>query len=348
MIESIVLKNFRNHKEVKVDFSPTTNLIYGPNGAGKTSILEAIYCTYRGSSFKGSDREAVRDNTEWFTIELHDDEGMRRLTYDLRNERASKKFTVDDKEYARLPPKFKRPIVLFSPDDLLLLTGSPTRRRRYIDTMIAQINPQYATILSKYERALVQRNKLLKSSACTPDALFSWNVLLSEYGATIINERRSAVAYLNERATQYYCLISDDKSLIEITYTHALVTAHQLFSALETNYERDRLLGVTTVGPHRHDIVISMNGKRAVDIASRGENRTIVLMLKRLETDHIADVTGRMPLVLLDDVLGELDESRQAKTLLEFSDFQTIITSTQLLATGAADVIDLSPVQENR
>lgn len=348
MIESIVLKNVRNHEQAAVDFSHAANLLYGPNGAGKTSILEAIYCMYRGSSFKGSDRDLVRNGSAWFSIELRDDEGVRRMTYDARGERATKKFIIDDKTYARLPAKYKRPIVLFSPDDLLLLTGSPSRRRRYIDTMIAQINPSYATVLRKYERALVQRNKLLKSSECTPDTLFSWNVLLSEYGAQIINARIDAITYIDSKATDYYQAIARTADIIRITYSSGRVTPQSLLQRINEHYMRDSLLGVTTIGPHRHDVEISMNHTLAVATASRGENRTIILAFKQLEIDYITQVTRHRPLVLLDDVLGELDDERQLKTLAEFKGFQTIITSTHELTEDPIKAIHVSLDETNR
>jgi len=328
MIESVELRNFRNHTETRLDFSPTLTLIHGPNGAGKTSVLESVYCLYRGSGFKGSDRDLVREGADWFRVDLHDEGGSRRLSYDLGGERAVKKFIIDDKEYARLPAKHKQPIILFSPDDLLLLTGSPSRRRRYLDTMISQINPQYPATLRRYERALVQRNKLLKSPVCTPDLLFSWNVLLSELGSVIIGERYRTGEYLNAKVTEYYRAISLDTARIGVSYEHQPVTSRQLLAAYDACYGRDLAVGATTVGPHRHDLAISMNGRSAMDVASRGENRTIILVLKQLELDYVIDATGREPLVLLDDVLGELDTRRQAATLEMFSRYQTIITGT--------------------
>lgn len=327
MIASIILRNFRNHEQTEVAFSPSTNLIYGPNGAGKTSILEAIYSLYRGSSFKGSDRDLVRNGTEWFLAELHDHEGARRVTYDARGARPVKKFVIDDKEYARLPPRLKRPVVLFSPDDLQLLTGSPARRRRYIDAMITQIKPQYSVVLRKYERALLQRNKLLKSPSCAPDALFSWNVLLSEYGATIVNERVAAIEQLNAMVTGCYQAIAHTGDEIRITYTHDPTTPQALLRLLDERYGRDSLLGVTTTGPHRHDVEIGMNNTLAVATASRGENRTIILALKQLEAEYVSRQTHCAPIVLLDDVYGELDVARQKSLISLFSDCQIIITA---------------------
>ncbi len=328
MIESVELRNFRNHAETRLDFSPSLTLIHGPNGAGKTSVLEAIYCLYRGSGFKGGDRDLVRENAGWFRVDLCDDDGLRRLSYEMSDGRVSKRFTIDDKEYARLPAKYKRPIVLFSPDDLLLLTGSPSRRRRYIDTIIAQINPHYSATLRKYERALVQRNKLLKSPMCTPDLLFSWNVLLSELGTVVISERVGIVEYINASLTSYYQAISRTSDTLSVAYSHERVTPQQLLSSLDEQYGRDRLLGSTSTGPHRHDMNIQMNGRPALSIASRGENRTIILALKQIEVDYIAKITKHAPIILLDDVLGELDDSRQ-RELVEsaFAGHQIIITS---------------------
>ena len=328
MISSVELYNFRNHEDRRIDLAPTVTLIYGPNGAGKTSILEAIYYLYRGVSFKSSDKDLVRTGSPWFRVMLQDDTGTRQASFDTQPPAMSKKFTIDDVSSLRLPLKHRRAVVLFSPDDLLLLSGSPSRRRRYLDAMIAQIAPHYAATLRKYERALVQRNKLLKSPACSPDLLFSWNVLLSEYGAVMINERIRIITHLNQFATKYYQTIAATADSLEITYDHPPVTPQQLLHRLEEHYERDRLLGMTTTGPHRHDMTILMNGRPALTVASRGENRTIILALKQIEADYVKDSTGQAPVVLLDDVFGELDAERQRNIVSLFTSYQVVITST--------------------
>lgn len=342
MITSVELRNFRNHEEVRVEFSPNTTLIYGLNGVGKTSILEAIYYAYRGTSFKGNDRDLVHEGSEWFRIDVsgHDDE--RRASVRVRDGILEKKFTINGKEYARLPQNLKRPIILFSPDDLLLLSGSPSRRRQYIDVMISQINPRHMTTLRKYERALVQRNKLLKSPACSPDLLFSWNVLLSGYSAAIINARIDMISKLNERLSEYYQKIAHVADVVEVSYSHGKITSQQLLHQLEERYDRDRILGITTVGPHRHDMLVTMNEKPAISIASRGENRTIILALKQIEADYIANTTSHSPLILLDDVFGELDMMRQKALVSDrFSRYQIIVTSVQMIKNSTSKAIQL-------
>lgn len=328
MITSVELSYFRNHEAIRIDLSPSVTLIHGPNGAGKTSILEAIYYICRGTSFKSSDKDLIQKDAAWFRIDAHSQTGDRRASFDTSRDSVSKKFTIDGHQYLRLPLKHKYPVILFSPDDLQLLSGSPSRRRRYLDTMITQVTPHYHATLRKYERALAQRNKLLKSPTCSPDLLFSWNVLLSEYGSVIINERIQIIKHLNRLATRYYRMIADSDDTLRITYDHSLVTPQQLLHHLEEQYGRDKLLGLTTVGPHRHDMMILMNNRPALSIASRGENRTIILAFKQIEADRVKNITGHRPIILLDDVFGELDAERQSALITQcFSGYQVVVTS---------------------
>ena len=337
-LKSLKLRNFRNHEELSVEFTDDTTLITGPNGSGKTSILEAIYCLYRGGSFRSSDVDIIQSEKDWYYIEAHDNSGSRSLGYRVTELAKEKKFTVDSVKHSRLPAKLKQPIVLFTPDDLQLLTGSPARRRRYIDTVITQLHPEYGTALRRYERALSQRNKLLKQPGVSPDTLFSWNVVLSEYGSTIINRRVEMSERIDTMVTDYYRRISSNQDVISVHYSAAAVSAQKLLGLLERSYDTDRLQGVTTVGPHRHDLAIQVNGKPAAATASRGENRTMILALKQLEAELLEGTFGASPVVLLDDVFSELDNLRQGGLVKYFSDYQTIVASVNVGSSANASV----------
>jgi DNA replication and repair protein RecF len=327
-IKTLRVQQFRNHDDVSYVFSPSTTLIYGENGAGKTSLLEAIYVAFRGSSFKGVDRDIVNERRDWYRVDIEDDLYKRTVLFDNRAGKKLKQFVVDGKKTARLSKKDKRPIILFSPDDLRLISGSPSRRRQYIDRMIAQYDESYALATRRYERALLQRNKLLKSPGVTTDALFSWNVILSENGSKIISLRRQVIEYLNDVLPKYYANIAAQEALVSIEYDHAAHTPQELLHAYEKSFERDRAVGSTHIGPHRHDFTVFLRDKHAADIASRGENRTLILAMKYAEADILRERYEELPLILLDDVFGELDKLHRESLIRTFTEYQVIITAT--------------------
>lgn len=328
IITSLAVENIRAHDSFVHTLSPNVTLVTGPNGGGKTTLLEAIMVALGGKSFKGTDKELLRQGKEWWRIDVVLDEQQRTVKFNPAHPAKRKTFAMDDKVTARLPAAAVYPTVLFEPEDLRLLGGSPSRRRQFIDRFAAQIEPGYSKIVSRYERALQQRNKLLKMGG-TPDSLFAWNVSLSDYGSQIINARVQLIERLNSGLNTTYETIAQSKDLVSIHYSHTLIdhTQQKLLRELESHYERDRILGVTTVGPHRHDVLFEFNGASAMSVASRGEVRTIVLALKFLEVDIIQQLTGHPPIVLLDDVFSELDERRQTHLTTKFKDHQIIMTS---------------------
>ena len=220
------------------------------------------------------------------------------------------------------------PVVLFEPDDLQLLSGSPTRRRNFLDYFLSQIFPSFQLALTRYNKALKQRNNLLKRDNVSKDELFPWNLMLAEYGAEIISKRQDFLELLNSKIEEVYFEISGVKDKIKIDYLGEKVSKNEILAILSENIERDKILGYTNFGPHKHDIQFIFNKKPAQNVASRGENRSLVLALKFIETDILADLTSKRPIVLLDDVFSELDDDRQKLLTKHFSKYQTIITST--------------------
>jgi len=330
-IASIRVVNVRSHSDTHVSLAPTTTLITGANGSGKTSLLEALYISLRGTSFKATDSEVVREMSEWYRIETKDDEGLvRAITFDTRGDKRQKHFTVDGKTNKMLLARYRYPVVLFQPDDTRLINGSPARRRKYLDQVITQYNPQYGSTLRRYERVLAQRNKLLKQPAITTDQLFAWDVILSNLGAEIIAARQAYIAEVNQRLQGYYQRIAGDTTHVSVQYNaNGESTSQSLLDRLHRSAERDIILGNTSTGPHRHDFAISLADKPAESTASRGEVRTIILALKYIEVDTLFSHTNQHPIVLLDDVFGELDEQRQKQLLTDLTDSQVIITSTE-------------------
>lgn len=329
-VASLSVKYIRSHKEYSIQFSPEVTIITGVNGSGKTSLLEAIYLSLQGSSFRGSDGELLQKEGPWWRIDtVLDDQQLRTIKYNPEKQTSRKQFVIDTKTTARLPQKQKHPVVLFEPEDLRLLHGSPARRRQFIDRFISQLNPLYGPSLRKYERALKQRNNLLKSAYNSDDQLFAWNVALAEHGAYIIEQRIAFTEQLNQNLAGLYQEIAGTHDDVSIHYSHTFVgdIKQKLLNELHAHLERDRYLGNTSVGPHRHDVIFEINHSPALSTASRGEARTIVLALKFLEVDIIEQLTGKTPIILLDDVFSELDATRQQLLTSQLKGHQIIITS---------------------
>jgi len=340
-LKRVSIQNFRVHTQCTVEFKDSVTLIVGPNGSGKTSLLEAIYIALRGKSFKGTDETIRRSGDEWYRIDLETDEHMRIVKHQLVG--AKKTFQIDGKVHYRLTDKVKYPVVLFEPDDLRIVSGSPSRRRDYLDTFIAQYDPRYSSTLHRYERALLQRNKLLKRPQLNRDELFAWDVSLSRYGADIIAARQELAEYINMHILDVYRTIAPTNDEISVTYSHqSPVTPQYLLNELEHAYERDRAVGATSVGPHRHDLLFTFNKGSADTTGSRGELRTITLALKFIEAACIIEKTDLNPLILLDDVFSELDHTRQQRLLSEFQNHQVIMTSAEPVRSVSRGTVDIS------
>ncbi len=331
VVKKLSIQNIRSHDKFAVKLSPTVTVITGANGSGKTSLIEAIYLSLQGTSFKGSDHDMLRYESPWWRIDIEFDSYIKRtVTYDPSLQTGRKKITIDDKTMYRLPQKHKHPVVLFEPEDLRLLHGSPTRRRQFIDRFISQLDPIYLSVFHKYERALKQRNSLLKKPHSSKDELFAWDIALSEYGAYIIEKRIAFIEQINSRLNEAYNSISNSGDLVSVHYSHTYIgdIKQKLLNDLHHHIEHDAITGFTSTGPHRHDVIFKFNNFSALDVASRGEVRTIVLAMKFIEVEIIEQITNIKPIILLDDVFSELDDDRQKSILL--ANNQVIITSTKL------------------
>lgn len=339
-ITSLKVENVRTHKRFTLEVLPEITLITGVNGSGKTSLIEAVYIALQGKSFKGSDDEILRFGSPWYRIDVgFEDDSLRVVRFDPNQQARKKQFEVDGKKSYRMAHNLKYPVVLFDPDELRLLSGSPTRRRQFIDRFISQFDPEYQLSLRRYERALKQRNTLLKNRA-SQDSLFVWDVALSQYGAYIIKARFNLIERLRPLLSKVYSQVSNSQDEVTIKYSHksGLITEQGLLGELNRQAERDYMLGYTSVGPHRHDIEFYFNSKPASEVASRGEVRTIVLALKFLEVDVIEKESSKRPVILLDDVFSELDEPRQKALMNRFLSYQTIITSVSAPITDTPEI----------
>ena len=333
IIQSVKIVNFRSHDEFLLQCNKKTRLLVGENGSGKTSVLEAIYEALRGKSFRATDEEILKRGTEFYRIELDFTDGTKTIVlYDGQR----KQFLVEDKKKTRLPKKNRYPIVLFLPEDLHLVATSPTKRRNYFDRVISEFNESYGNSLLKYEKALRQRNELLKKYKIDEDDnkvidrdFFSWNILLAKYGLEIRNYRKQYLDKLNAEFNQVYHSIVEngDQVFLKLNLFGGEITEADYFNRLENEIRRDLILGHTGFGIHRDDFIFLFNEKEADGTASRGELRSMILAMKFIEADLIFRETGKRPVVLLDDVFSELDNVRQKSLVKNFKDNQVIITS---------------------
>lgn len=230
----------------------------------------------------------------------------------------------------RLPKQWKYPVILFEPDDLHLVGTAPGRRREYFDRLFGQIDESYSVVLGKYEKALKQRNDLLRNEIATADNVFSWNVMLAKYGVELILRRRAVVERVNAEMTSVYREIAKNDDSCSLLYQQKDLDEGQYLTVLVENLEKDQYLGYTSFGVHRDDYLFWFNNSLADGSASRGEIRSMMLALKFIEAKMVTEETGKAPVVLLDDIFSELDEKRQRHLIENFKDYQMIVTSTAI------------------
>jgi DNA replication and repair protein RecF len=319
MIKSLRVQNFRAHADFAVDFPAGPIVITGPNGSGKTSLLEAIYIALQGKSWRSNFAEIVRDTdgqiADWWRIDmqLSDEDTPRTVKFDATAD--AKSFLIQDKTYARLPARLKKPVVLFEPNDLQMLYGSPARRRDFLDKFIVQIEPTHGTNLNKFARVLKQRNNLLRRAdpLTVRDEIAIWDIQFADLAEKIAATRVRFVAELNKNLTQFYRAIAgqtDDDSGDEITLRYSAVNSGAtILRELQNDLARGWL--TTRVGPQTHDLKILLNDHAAKTTASRGENRTIVFAMLAAETAILSAHFDQPVYVLFDDLDSELDDARK-------------------------------------
>ena len=334
MITDIRLQSFRSYDDESFEFDGGVNIIVGPNASGKTNLLEAILLIARGNSYRARDGELVKFGAPWARLDVHDEhENLRVLKLECLSETVCKKsFEIDGKMFQRLSVQRVLPVVIFEPNHLLFLSGSPELRRSYLDDLLEQTSPGFAAYRRQYKRVLAQRNALLKKGLnIAKPQIFVWNLRLSELAGKIVGERAKLIATINEIASETYSKLAHSSQQTELRYVSSCAVEQyesRLLHKLEQNLERDCLLGYTTAGPHRDDVQVLLNTFDAKDTASRGETRTIVLTLKIIELQLLADARGQTPLLLLDDVFSELDGARRQALTSFLRPYQTFITTT--------------------
>ena len=341
-IEEITLRNFRNYREMTLLPHEGVNLFFGANGSGKTNLLEAVhYCALGKSHRVTGDQSVVRIGETFGVCEVTVTAGGVRRKITIRlvpNEINKKTITIDSRKIQRFSDMMGcLQCVIFSPEDLGLIKEGPSLRRRYLDMMISQINRGYFIALQQYRSGLEQRNAMLRNmrgnSGDGKEILEVFEQAMAAPAAVIVSERKKIVGLLSELAAETYRNISgQEPEDFRIGYHSSLREAEsvekEICRQMAESREDDIRLGVTSAGPHRDDLTLSMNRKNMKVFASQGQIRTAALSLKLAQMKVLKKIGGDAPVLLLDDVMSELDRNRRMRLVSEISDYQTFITCT--------------------
>lgn len=335
-LEKIELQNFRNYENATITFDDGLNVICGQNAQGKTNLLEAIYFCVVGKSFRASrEKEVINMQKDIAKIKVYIKKNVGKSIIEMLFSKKEKKTVKIDgipiKRLSQLLGEFNG--VFFSPDELKLIKDSPEDRRRFMDIDLSQTTNQYIYLLSRYNEVLASRNKQLKQNLKLADMkniLSIWDDQLATYAQKIKRYRQNFVLNLAPYAQKAHAYITDGKEQLGVEYVSiAENTKEEIIKKLEQSIEKDLALGYTTYGVHRDDIKVTVNGMDVRTYGSQGQQRTCALSLKLAELNIIEDITHTRPVLLLDDILSELDESRK-KRLLDFvKGTQTFITCTE-------------------
>ncbi|HEN0423326.1 TPA: DNA replication/repair protein RecF [Streptococcus agalactiae] len=338
-IKNISLKHYRNYEEAQVDFSPNLNIFIGRNAQGKTNFLEAIYFLALTRSHRTrSDKELVhfKHHDVQITGEVIRKSGH--LNLDIQLSEKGRITKVNHLKQAKLSDYIgAMTVVLFAPEDLQLVKGAPSLRRKFLDIDIGQIKPTYLAELSNYNHVLKQRNTYLKTTNNVDKTFLTvLDEQLADYGSRVIEHRFDFIQALNDEADKHHYIISTELEHLSIHYKSSIeftdkssIREHFL-NQLSKSHSRDIFKKNTSIGPHRDDITFFINDINAT-FASQGQQRSLILSLKLAEIELIKTVTNDYPILLLDDVMSELDNHRQLKLLERIKEnVQTFITTTSL------------------
>lgn len=336
-INSINIENFRNIEDLSLQFDDV-NIIYGENAQGKTNLIEAVYLFTGSKSFRGvKDKELVKFDSDSASLNINFTNKIREQTAKIviKEKRSASLNGINKKSTAELGNELKA--VIFSPVHLSMVKDGPLERRKFIDNALCQLKSSYRNVLKDYNRALKQRNMLLKDvskNSSLIDMLYIWDRNLAVSGAKIIYQRYKYIETLLPYAKDIFNGLSSGRENIELSlkgpFDYKNLDIDEIQNKLMVTFEKSRgndiLNRITSTGPHRDDMEILINGKSARSFGSQGQQRSCVLALKLAEASLLREMTEDEPLALLDDVMSELDISRQDYILNHIKDWQVFIT----------------------
>ena len=331
-IKRLQMLNYRNYNALDIELCPNVNVFMGDNAQGKTNIIESIFISAFGKSFRTSrEKELIKYNEDFLNINLKYKNSSREGY--IKIQIADKKNVIVNgikiKKLSDLLGNIN--VVLFTPDDINILKNGPAQRRRFLDMMIGQIRPNYVHNLNMYLKVLEQRNnylKQLKSTNGNYDLLDIWDEKLVDYGIKIYEYRNEFIEKIQKKIKNIHFNITQEKENIEIKYFSDASTRQNFINELKSKRKLDIIKGFTTKGVHHDDFLIYLNDKQVNIYGSQGQHRTAMLSLKLSELQVIYDDIGEYPILLLDDFMSELDEKRRKNFLENIKNIQVIITCT--------------------
>jgi DNA replication and repair protein RecF len=343
----LLLKNFRSHKKLEVNLGAVT-VIVGSNGSGKTNILEAVSFLSAARSFRADDkRNLIREKADFASIKLGDFE-----TVIARLPRLTATFKIRGVKKRIYDFVGQLPSVIFTPESLNIITGSPADRRRFMDGLLSQISGKYFKALVEYKKIIHQRNHLLAMIAdgqASPGELDFWDRQLSDTAEIIIAERELFADFLKVELPKYYQLFSKKNERVTVDYKKQ--AERPIIDKLVEKRGLEIAARTTIYGPHRDNLIFLINDYEAENYASRGELRSLVLSLKLAEIHYLDKMRGKsapnqrsnQPLLLLDDVYSELDQHHREQIRALVTSYPTVITTTDLdhLSKDLADSAEL-------
>lgn len=335
-IQTLYLQNFRSYEDAYFEFSPHVNLISGPNAQGKTSLLEAIHLLMIGRSFKtGQYLDLIRQDQPGFYLEIHFvkhgiDQSLRIIGN--ANERKIMLNSTALNSLSSLLGLIQG--VLQTPDDVNILKGAPQLRRQFLDIQIAQADPLYVHHLTRYARAMRQRNQLLRTKNMT--AIETWEFEMSQSASYIVLKRHQTIKNLQLNSQSYYTLLTEEQAPLTINYR---ANSSQLFSAdeikqyflmqFQKHRERERILGYTLTGPHKDDFNILIENRDVRFFASEGQQRSCATALHFAEWQSLHQSSTEKPLFMIDDVGMSLDHNRRERLINQLGNLgQVFLTTT--------------------
>lgn len=339
-IKDIELTNFRNYDILKTDFNQNVNLILGNNAQGKTNLLEGIYLTSIGRSFRtNKDSDLVNFQKEMARIKVNAEKAYFDTSVEITIKKDSKKSIKKDDTTIKKTSELLENIliVIFSPEDLKIVKDEPEKRRKFIDRELCQIQPLYYDSLSNYKKTLAQRNTYLKEEAIDNSILDLWDVQLAQYGARIITIRDQFVRKISGYSGKIHSSITNEKESLFLEYNPNIDLKDDIeeqegyfYDEIKKSFKNDLRQRTTTKGPHKDDISFYVNGINMRSFGSQGQQRTCALALKLAELNLIKEETEEDAILLLDDVMSELDIERQKYLIKTLKENQLFITTTDI------------------
>jgi len=333
ILKRISILNYKNLAEVDLTFSPKLNCLFGQNGMGKTNLLDAIYyLSFCKSAGNPIDSQNILHDADFFMIQgfYEMNNGVAEEVSCGMKRRQKKQFKRNKKEYQRLSEHIGLiPLVMVSPDDQALILGGSDERRRFMDVVISQYDKEYLNDLIRYNKALAQRNTLLKSEEAIDEELFLiWEEMMAQSGEAVYHKREAFIQQFIPLFQKYYSYISGDKEQVELSYTsHA--HSGDLFQQFKDLREREKLIGYSIHGIHKDELEMRLGGFPIKREGSQGQNKTYLVALKLAQFMFLSKTSSQIPLLLLDDIFDKLDAQRveQIVKLVGGSDFGQIFIS---------------------